>query len=554
MARDQWAPPAAHSNTIRRHANPPQPPLPRRALTLLLGERLRALTNADRGALFVMDPEGKSLTSVFADGTEVTMPVGSGIAGHVAQTGAGACLRDAAADPRFNPAVDARTGYRTQSLLCVPLRAEGRVVAVAQLLNKRGPDGAGALPFTAHDRAGVSALGAYAGLALVTAARLRASDAEQRRADATGGLARELVGAADDEEALAAVIADRAAALCGAPGCVLCVLEPEMEQLHVRPRAGGPGFCVPLAGSLAADAAASGGLIRVPDAHLDQRWNAALDGALGCRVRGVLCVPLGEGAGAAAPAVLLLANHPDADLFAPADEEALVAFAALAGTAVRRARACRSMRQVQAAMDLVPQLAAAAGDEADLARLVTSRARALTAGDRAALYIVNPDDPQQLDAHVGDAPVLRLPLTGDLVGHVVRTGRPLNVPDAHRDERFRKTADRQSGYRTESVLGLPLVCGGAVVAVLQVVNKTAPSGGRVPFTAADLERLAPVAAIAGAFLQTGRLGARLAVRCREAELVSKNMLSISSIDLEGVGEGTRSRWPPSRLPGGRHFL
>ena len=66
------------------------------------------------------------------------MPLGAGIAGRVARTGQAMNIADAYAEPLFNRAVDQRTGYRTRSILCVPIvdRA-GAVFAVAQVLNRR---------------------------------------------------------------------------------------------------------------------------------------------------------------------------------------------------------------------------------------------------------------------------------------------------------------------------------------------------------------------------------------------------------------------------------
>ena len=47
-------------------------------------------------------------------------------------------INDAYADPRFNQAVDKKTGYRTRSILSLPVKnQEGRVFAVAQLLNRK---------------------------------------------------------------------------------------------------------------------------------------------------------------------------------------------------------------------------------------------------------------------------------------------------------------------------------------------------------------------------------------------------------------------------------
>ena len=42
------------------------------------------------------------------------VPFGVGICGHVAQTKEAVVLKDAYDDPRFNPEVDAKTGYTTR--------------------------------------------------------------------------------------------------------------------------------------------------------------------------------------------------------------------------------------------------------------------------------------------------------------------------------------------------------------------------------------------------------------------------------------------------------
>ncbi len=102
--------------------------------------KLAQVLDADRASLFLVE-EGM-LTLVVAENLEqlgeIRFPVGTGIAGTVAQTGESIRIADAYADPRFNPAVDKRTGYRTRSILCVPIEDRaGRIFAVAQLLNRR---------------------------------------------------------------------------------------------------------------------------------------------------------------------------------------------------------------------------------------------------------------------------------------------------------------------------------------------------------------------------------------------------------------------------------
>jgi energy-coupling factor transporter ATP-binding protein EcfA2 len=105
------------------------------AFTLKLG----SLLDAERATLFLVDAErGELWSKVVQDEREIRVPLGAGIAGRVAATGQAMNVPDAYAEPLFNRAVDDATGYRTRSLLCMPIAdAAGRVFAVMQLLNKR---------------------------------------------------------------------------------------------------------------------------------------------------------------------------------------------------------------------------------------------------------------------------------------------------------------------------------------------------------------------------------------------------------------------------------
>lgn len=68
---------------------------------------------------------------------EIRIPFGVGIAGSVAQTKEIINLKDAYNDPRFNDAVDVRTGYKTNLMLSMPIcNYEGDVIGVAQIINK----------------------------------------------------------------------------------------------------------------------------------------------------------------------------------------------------------------------------------------------------------------------------------------------------------------------------------------------------------------------------------------------------------------------------------
>src|SRR6185369_12451390 len=109
----------------------------------LLGVILKTATatvHADRGTLYIIDELKGELWSKVQQGTtmvEIRLGMGKGIAGYVAATGETINIPDAYSDPRFNPDFDKKTGYRTKTILCMPMRnRDNKVIGVFQLLNK----------------------------------------------------------------------------------------------------------------------------------------------------------------------------------------------------------------------------------------------------------------------------------------------------------------------------------------------------------------------------------------------------------------------------------
>ena len=97
--------------------------------------------DAERATLFLYDQPRNELwskTTQKLEINEIRIPVGVGIAGTVAKTRALINISDAHADPRFDPTFDKQTGYRTRSILCLPLIGNGdSLVGVIQVLNKK---------------------------------------------------------------------------------------------------------------------------------------------------------------------------------------------------------------------------------------------------------------------------------------------------------------------------------------------------------------------------------------------------------------------------------
>jgi diguanylate cyclase (GGDEF)-like protein len=118
-------------------------------------------------SLLLVDEERRELVFEIAVGEGadrikgMRLPVGEGIAGHVAGTGEALLVPDVRQDPRFAARFDVTTGVVTGSILAVPLRTKGRVVGVIEIVNPRG-----ARAFGPEDQRSLETLSEYAALAI----------------------------------------------------------------------------------------------------------------------------------------------------------------------------------------------------------------------------------------------------------------------------------------------------------------------------------------------------------------------------------------------------
>ena len=104
--------------------------------------------DADRCSVFVFDSIKKKLwTRVAQKSKPIVIPHDSGIAGWVLRKKEPLIIPDAYADPRFDPTIDAKTGYRTRSIIALPLLDRyGKPLGVFEGINKLDDT-----PFTTDD-------------------------------------------------------------------------------------------------------------------------------------------------------------------------------------------------------------------------------------------------------------------------------------------------------------------------------------------------------------------------------------------------------------------
>ena len=136
-------------------------------LLKVIAEETKNAMQADRCTVFLWDKDSNELWSKVALGVEnkeIRFPADKGLAGYVVQTGETLNITDAYSDSRFNPEVDKNTGYKTKTILCMPIMNNNHeIIGAFQVLNKI--DGI----FTKNDEDLLIAIGGSASIALENA-------------------------------------------------------------------------------------------------------------------------------------------------------------------------------------------------------------------------------------------------------------------------------------------------------------------------------------------------------------------------------------------------
>ena len=123
-------------------------------LLLTVGEQTSGAIHADRTTFFLVDERSGTLFSRSATQLEIgtiTIPIGVGMAGHVAVTGEILNVPDCYEHPIWSkgkgPELDQLNGYLTRTMLVMPVKAgSGKIIGVFQILNKLRPNGERPLP------------------------------------------------------------------------------------------------------------------------------------------------------------------------------------------------------------------------------------------------------------------------------------------------------------------------------------------------------------------------------------------------------------------------
>ncbi|GAB4461821.1 MAG: hypothetical protein OHK0037_11590 [Elainellaceae cyanobacterium] len=313
------------------------------AITLKVGQVLQA----ERTTIFLVDVEKAQLWSKVAQGDcfhpnsegdrtiEIRLPLNEGIAGYVATTGKSLNISDAYQHPLFNPSIDRQTGYRTRNILCMPIfDTQDQVVAIAQLLNKRGVQ-----PFDPQDEAHFRNFAHSIGVILESCNSFYMAARNQRGATALLNATTLLAQSLELEKTLQAVM-DEARRLMQADRSTLFLLDRDRQDLWSKvPTADRKQLLeirIPMNRGIVGFVASTGQVVNVENAYEDPRFDPTTDRQTGYKTRTILSMPVFNSEGKLIGVTQLINKYQGS--FTRSDEEFMQAFNTQAGIALENAQ------------------------------------------------------------------------------------------------------------------------------------------------------------------------------------------------------------------------
>uniref|UniRef100_A0A3B4CSD2 Phosphodiesterase n=1 Tax=Pygocentrus nattereri TaxID=42514 RepID=A0A3B4CSD2_PYGNA len=337
--------------------------------------------------------EGSTLEE--ASNSGIRLEWNKGIVGHVAATGQPLNIKNAYEDPRFNAEVDQITGYKTQSILCMPIKNHrDEVVGVAQAINKRCGENS---TFTEQDEKDFSSYLAFSGIVLHNAQLYETSQLENRRNQVLLDLASLIFEEQQSLEVLLRKIAATILSFMQAQECTVFIADGETSNafssvFHMEYEE--------LAGSMEfpnrdGDVSKINYMyaqyvkntmepLNIPDVTKDQRfpWTSENPDSRNYHVKSLLCTPIRNGKKDKVIGVCQLVNKMDEatgeiKAFNRNDEQFLEAFAIFCGLGIQNTQMYETVERAMAKQEVTLEVLsyhASAAEEETRALQVTAAA------------------------------------------------------------------------------------------------------------------------------------------------------------------------------------
>eukprot|EP01083_Nonionella_stella_P063216 164288_1 len=295
------------------------------------------------------------------------------------------------------------------------------------------------------------------------------------------------------------------------------VIAKGVDSIRMPKTAGFAGLC-----------ATTGKMINVPDAYNDDRFNKKFDVINNYRTKQILCCAIiDELESNEIIGVLQCINKNTNHPFNAIDEALISCIANQVSVAMRYAiqmeEAKKATRQKEALISYIRTMNANLNVPSLLFTL-NKAAQELLEADRCTFYTIN-HEANSLHLINTDAAVdIVLKLSQGIAGTVATTAKKVNIPDCYEDDRFDPSYDKLTGYKTISMLVMPVFANVSSqrnkekpIAVVQLINK---NKGDSAFDMGDEEMLSVLLRFVGPLIKDSSLFVHKKKKRQEAAFIS----------------------------------
>jgi adenylate cyclase len=288
--------------------------------------------------------------------------------------------------------------------------------------------------------------------------------------------------------------------------CTLFLYDAQNQELYSRLAQGDltQEIRIPAHVGIAGAVFKSGQSLIIPDAYADDRFNPDVDKKTGYQTRNILCAPIRTTKGEIIGVAQVLNKRLEA--FSQDDLQLLESITSHAAAAFVNAQLHEQITRAQQEEAKLLEVTTVISKELQLEPLLRKIMETVTTilhADRSTLFMYDPKRKELWSTVAQGVGVvqIRIPATAGIAGSVFSRGETVNIPDAYADTRFNKDVDKRTGYKTDSILCMPVINKREeTIGVIQVLNKR---GG--PFTATDERRLRAFASQASIAIENAKL-------------------------------------------------
>jgi len=235
-------------------------------------------------------------------------------------------------------------------------------------------------------------------------------------------------------------------------------------------------------------------IVNIPNCYEDERFDQTFDKQTGYRTNNLLTMPIVDFEGECM-GVLQAINKKEGSHFSHVDEILLENLTQHVSIALRNAEVYRAAivtsERASALLHMIQSLSQDLGVQS-MILTVTMHANELVQADRCTVFLVDEKKQQLWSVSTDSGKEIRIPKSAGIAGECATEGKLIAIPDAYEDPRFNQEVDRRTGYKTQSILAIPVLrriqqvsC--RCLAVIQMINKMEFDGATGKFDDEDIQ-------------------------------------------------------------------